>query len=95
MDSLTPVRGDHVRMLRLLARDMPCQAECAGGVYKTSPHGCAASTADFLEQWFAAEAKEEHLWPSFRAAADFHVDTALPYDLHVLKVRTVYYTFSM
>lgn len=43
--------------------------------------------AGFLNQWFLTEDIEEAQWRAFRASATVYVNTALPYDLHVLKVR--------
>lgn len=43
-------------------------------------------TARFLEEWFIIEENEERLWRAFRASATIDLNTALPYDLNVLKV---------
>lgn len=85
MDSLNPINGADVRMLRMLA--MEATAESAGsGVDLAAPTERVASTSGFLDQWLADEGREERLWRAFSAAADVHINTALAYDMHVLKV---------
>ena len=104
VDSLTPVDGSDVRMLRVLAaresfwkrqavaatsdfshRDMDIAG--VGGASTIPPAPTPFDAARFLNEWSATEDIEEALWRAFRAWATVHVNTALPYDLHVLKVR--------
>lgn len=44
-------------------------------------------TNGFLEEWLVAEEREQKLCRYFRPATSVHLNTALPYDLNVLKVR--------
>lgn len=99
MDSLTPVNGSDVRMLRMLtARHLAAKSVSAtaffdndgGGGIGGGANACSENkifdAEGFLEEWFVAEEREENLWRSSRASANVHVNTALPYDLNVLKV---------
>lgn len=56
-----------------------------GGTSGGSPS--SFETASFLKEWLVREERAEGLWPTFCAAANFCVNTAVPYDLHALKVR--------
>ncbi|CAN0500015.1 unnamed protein product, partial [Discosporangium mesarthrocarpum] len=40
-----------------------------------------------LKVWHAEEAREEPLWGGFHAMAHASINTALPYDVHLLKAR--------
>lgn len=81
MDSLTPVSGSDVRMLRALLA-------ARGGIAANTRTKCTTyiDTAAFLHEWLVAEKTEEFLWQRFHATADVILNTALPYDLQVLKV---------
>lgn len=81
MDSLTPVSGSDVRMLRVLLA-------ARGGIAAnaTTKYATYVDTAAFLHEWLVAEKTEEFLWQRFHATADVIMNTALPYDLQVLKV---------
>lgn len=97
IDSLTPVDGTDIRMLRTLSAGGVAHAAIAEGEgmnnngsfdvptsnYIISPF----SAVTFLKKWLVAEDTEESVWESFRESADIHVNTALPYDLSILKVR--------
>lgn len=95
VDNMTPVNGADVRMLRSLiaqggfhqvAKRAALVGNVGGGA--DSYAGRAPSdTTSFLDEWLLAEETEETTWRSFRAAANVHLNTALPYDLHVLKVN--------
>lgn len=95
LDSLTPVDGSDIRMLRaLIAQGGPENTAAAGVLVDNGDckpkgrfTGTFFDTAGFLEEWFVAEEKENGIWRSFRASASVHLNTALPYDLHVLKVK--------
>lgn len=93
MDNLTPVNGADVRVLRALltargsfatAVEVAAFADKGGDGNR---HSSCFDTNDFLNEWFSAEEREERLCGSFRAAANVHVNTALPYDLNALKVK--------
>lgn len=87
MDSLTPVSGANIRMLRLLAGGTSSKDITAARGLKVSPYRSDnACTVKFLQQWLVKEKREEQFSRSFREVADVYVNTALPYDLHVLKV---------
>ncbi|CAM9767830.1 unnamed protein product [Hapterophycus canaliculatus] len=92
VDNLTAVDGADVRMLRaLLAAANSSEKGLAhdGGNWSMSSVGSTSlfDTASFLHEWYLAEQRGESLWRSFHAAADFHVNTALPYDLNALKPK--------
>lgn len=83
---MTPVSGADVRMLRsLIAERAALLGNVGGGEDSRAEH--APDTTSFLDEWLLAEEAEETVWRSFRAAANAHLNTALPYDLHVLKVN--------
>lgn len=91
---MTPVNGADVRMLRALlaARGRFAKAEQAAVSANAGSGGNNVKrsnfdVASFLEEWHVAEEREQGLWWSFQAAADVHMNTALPYDLNALKVR--------
>lgn len=93
---MTPVNGADVRMLRSLiaqggVHKVAERAAPVGnvgvGVADSRVGRAPFDTTSFLEEWLLAEETEEATWRSFRAAANFHLNTALPYDLHVLKVN--------
>lgn len=99
MDRLTPVNGADVRLLRsLLAARMSYStaAEAVAFDYDGgdgtggSNSACSSyfDTHGFLEEWLLAEEKEQRLCRSIRPDKSIiHFNTALPYDLNVLKVR--------
>ncbi|CAM9556352.1 unnamed protein product [Ectocarpus sp. 8 AP-2014] len=92
VDNVTPVNGADVRMLRaLLAAGGRFAKAAQAGVLTNAGSGRNISersnfdVASFLEEWHVTEEREQGLWWSFQAAADVHMNTALPYDLNVLK----------
>eukprot|EP00904_Undaria_pinnatifida_P009758 jgi/Undpi1/5912/HiC_scaffold_2.g01186.m1 len=93
VDSMTPVNGADVRMLRSLiarggsheAADRVALVGHGGGGAESRAERARFDTASFLDEWLLAEDTEEAIWRPFRAAANVHLNTALPYDLHVLK----------
>lgn len=93
MDNLTPVDGADVRVLRglLTARgNFAAAAEVATFAGKGGDGNRRSSFFDtngFLNEWFVTEEREESLCHTFRAAANVHVNTALPHDLNALKVK--------
>ena len=92
---MTPVNGADVRMLRSLiarggsheAADRVALVGHGGGGAESRAERARFDTASFLDEWLLAEDTEEAIWRPFRAAANVHLNTALPYDLHVLKVN--------
>lgn len=106
VDSLTPVDGHDVRLLRVLVareiseRKAGTAAATAGEFNHMSDirgeNGAVGipfapfGAAGFLNEWFLTEDIEEAQWRAFRASATVYVNTALPYDLHVLKVCQEY-----
>lgn len=99
VDNLTPVNGADIRLLRslLAARISYTKASEAvtfgydGGDGGSGIGGGRLSYFDthgFLEEWLVAEEREQRLCRSLRPTTSVHMNTALPYDLHVLKVRS-------
>lgn len=76
--------GADVRLLRMLAG---CVSGRPSAEPTDFPHGQITDISSFLEHWLVIEARENQLSRSFRMVTDVQVNTALPYDLHVLKVR--------
>lgn len=98
VDNLTPVNGADVRLLRSLVaahKSYTKDAESAAFGYDGGDGGAGSShgrssffdTHGFLEGWLAAEEREQRLCRSFRPTTSVHLNTALPHDLNVLKVR--------
>lgn len=94
VDNLTAIDGADVRMLRALVAaanvaETGLAHENGNGIVLDVASSSLFDTASFLQEWFVAEQRRESLWRSFHAAAPFHVNTSLPYDLHALKVREI------
>lgn len=95
--------GHDVRMLRVLvareiseskagtaaatAAEFNHMSDIGGGSGAVGTPFVPFDAAGFLNEWFLTEDIEEAQWRAFRASATVYVNTALPYDLHVLKVR--------
>lgn len=93
VDNLTPVNGADVRLLRSLLAAHESYTTASKAVTFGYDRGGGGSggrdfdTRRFLEEWLAAEEKEQRLCLSFDPATSVYLNTALPYDLNVLKVR--------
>ncbi|CAM9687376.1 unnamed protein product [Ectocarpus sp. 8 AP-2014] len=92
VDNVTPVNGADVRMLRALlaaggrfAKAAQAEVLANAGSGRNIAERSNFDVASFLEEWHVTEEREQGLWWSFQAAADVHMNTALPYDLNVLK----------
>lgn len=83
---MTPVNGADVRLLRSLIAERASLLGNVGGGEDSRAGRAPSDTTSFLDEWLLTEEAEETIWRSFRAAANVHLNTALPYDLHVLKV---------
>lgn len=98
VDNLTPVNGADVRLLRSLLAAHTSYSKALeaatfgldggdGGDGSSIGRSSSFDTHGFLEEWLVAEETEQTLCRSVCPAASVHLNTALPYDLNVLKVR--------
>ncbi|CAN0424172.1 unnamed protein product [Ectocarpus sp. 12 AP-2014] len=92
VDNVTPVNGADVRMLRALLAARGRFAKAAqvevlpkAGNGRSIVKRSSFDPASFLEKWHVVEQRDQAFWRTFQAAADVHINTALPYDLNALK----------